>query len=145
MPHVKKMPAKPPEHDRDLVKRMRVYKVSTDLIQVAWDDAEIVLHHPITKDSASQLFTAVVSIAANLAEGYSRSSGRDRARIFEYALGSARESTVWYEAVARVLSEGTLIARSESLEEIKRLLLATIPRERSRLIRPAKTPERRDG
>ena len=139
MPHVKKMPAAPPRPDRDLVKRMRMYQVATALIDLAWDDAEILLHHPITKDSASQLFTAVVSIAANLAEGYSRSSGRDRARIFEYALGSARESTVWYEAVARVLPEGTLEARSESLEEIKGMLLATIPRERSRLIRPAKS------
>ena len=82
--------------------------------------------------------SAVVSIAANLAEGYSRSSGKDRARLFEYALGSARESTVWYEAVARVLPAGTLAARSEKLEEIKRILLAVIPRERSRLIRPSK-------
>lgn len=137
MPHVKKMPAQPPQPDRDLVKRMRVYQIATDLIEVAWADAEILLFHPIAKDSASQLFTAVVSIAANLAEGYSRSSGRDRARIFEYALGSAREATVWYEAVQRALPDGTMRAREESLEEIKRILLATIPRERSRLIRPA--------
>ena len=138
MPHVKKMPSRPPEPDRDLIKRMRVYEVATELIELAWEDAEIVLAHPITKDSASQLFTAIVSIAANLAEGYSRSSGKDRARIFEYALGSARESTVWYGAVGRMLPAGTMKDREARLEEVKRILLAVIPRERARLIRPSK-------
>jgi four helix bundle protein len=138
MPHSKKMPSEPPVPDRDLIKRMKVYQIAAALMELAWEDAQIALYHPITKDSASQLFTAVASIAANLAEGYSRSSGRDRARIFEYALGSARESSVWYEAVGRVLPNGTLDDRSEKLEEVKRILLAVIPRERSRLIRPAK-------
>ena len=136
------MPSEPPKPHRDLVKRMRAYEVAAALIKLAWDDAEIVLAHPITKDAASQLFTAVVSIAANLAEGYSRSSGKDRARIFEYALGSARESTAWYEAVERILPEGTMEDREEKLEEIQRLLLATIPRERNRLIRPARAQSR---
>ncbi len=38
----------------------------------------------------------VGSIRANIAEGYSRGTGKDRARFYEYALGSARESRDWY-------------------------------------------------
>jgi four helix bundle protein len=75
---------------------------------------------------------------ANIAEGYSRSSGRDRARIFEYALGSARECMAWYESAEPVLSATIVRERLDTLEEIRRLLLAIIPRERDRLIRPTK-------
>jgi four helix bundle protein len=117
---------------------MRVYEVASSLMELSWDDATVLHHHPLTKDVAPQLYSAVVSIAANLAEGYSRSSGRDRARIFEYALGSARESSVWYKASAKVLGDSIVAARGDQLEEIKRMLLAIIPRERTRLIRPTR-------
>ncbi|MEO8195070.1 MAG: four helix bundle protein [Gemmatimonadales bacterium] len=76
---------------------MRAYELARELLDDAWTDAEKLNHHQVTEKVASQLYKAVGSIAANLGEGYSRSSGRDRARIFEYALGSARESTTWYE------------------------------------------------
>ena len=69
------------------------------------------------------------------AVGYSRSSGKDRARIFEIALGSTRESMIWYHAATPTLGDITQ-QRLDKLEEIRRLLLATIPRERGRLIRP---------
>ena len=87
---------------------------------------------------SGQLYAAVGSVMANIAEGYSRSSGRDRARIFEYALGSVRESMTWYRSAEPVLGAGVACGRLDTLEEIRRLLLAIIPRERSRLIRPAK-------
>jgi four helix bundle protein len=45
---------------------------------------------------SDQLYEAVGSVSANLAEGYSRGTGKDRARFYEYALGSARESRDWY-------------------------------------------------
>jgi four helix bundle protein len=73
----------------------------------------------------------VSSIGANLGEGYSRSSGKDRARIFEYALSSVRESITWYQAGRPVLGE-VVPARLNVLEEIRRLLLAIIPRERGK-------------
>ena len=90
-------------------------------------------------NTAAQLYAAIGSISARLAEGYSRSSGRDRARIFEYALGSTRESIEWYQSGQPVLGREITTARLNKLEEIRRLLLATIPRERERLIRPRKT------
>ena len=123
----------------DSLKRMTAYQVARDLIDECWPDAEALLVNPITEPAAAQLYTAVVSIAANLAEGYSRSSGRDRARIFEYALGSARESTVWYESGRHVLSHEVLTTRLERLGEIRRILLAVIPRERTRVIRPTRS------
>ena len=121
----------------DPLRKMRSYQLASDLRRVAWDDAEKLQTHSVTLDIARQLYRAVGSIAANLAEGYSRSSGRDRARIFEYALGSARESLEWYQSGLPVLGETVVNARQETLVEIRRLLIATIPRERARTIRPA--------
>ena len=103
-----------------------------------WSDAEKLRHHAATEKISGQLYAAVGSIAANLGEGYSHSSGRDRARIFEYALGSTRESMVWYQAAQPVPGTDIVRDRLDKLEEIRRLLLATIPRERGRLIRPSR-------
>ena len=118
---------------------MRVYQLARDLLQDSWDDAERLRHHRVTEKVSGQLYAATGSIAANLGEGYSRSSGRDRARIFEYALGSVRESMIWYESAAHVLGSEVVSERLVKLEEMRRLLLAIIPRERDRLIRPSKT------
>ena len=138
MPRPKPLPRNPLTADADLVSRMRVARVAAELLDVAWFDAEIVVRNPITVIVAGQLYAAVGSISANLREGYSRSSGRDRARFFEYALGSARETEVWYAASMRLLSAEVMDARGESLAEIERLLLAVIPRERDRQIRPSR-------
>jgi four helix bundle protein len=105
----------------------------------AWMDAEKLRHNLVTEKVAGQLYAAVGSISPNLGEGYSRNSGRDRARIFEYALGSAREATTWYGAAAPVLCSRIVRERLDKLEEIRRLLLAAIPRERDRLIRPSRS------
>ncbi|MFQ5594528.1 MAG: four helix bundle protein, partial [Anaerolineae bacterium] len=45
---------------------------------------------------SDQLYRALVSISSNIAEGYSRGTGKGRAQFYEYALGSARESRDWY-------------------------------------------------
>jgi four helix bundle protein len=115
---------------------MRAYQLARELLINSWPDAERLRHHPATETISGQLYAAVGSIAANIGEGYSRSSGRDRARIFEYALGSTRESMTWYRSAEPVLGAEIVGGRLDTLEEIRRLLLAIIPRERSRLIRP---------
>ncbi|MGH7603455.1 MAG: four helix bundle protein [Gemmatimonadaceae bacterium] len=117
---------------------MRVYRLARELVQEGWTDAEVLRQHVTMEKLCAQLYAAIGSIAANLGEGYSRSSGRDRARIFEYALGSARESMSWYRAAEPILGPEVVRARLDKLEEIRRMLLAIIPRERGRLIRPAK-------
>jgi four helix bundle protein len=111
--------------------RMRVYQIAKDLLHSAWFDAKTLTNDQATQQIAGQLYAAIGSICANIGEGYSRSSGIDRARFFEYALGSARESMTWYEAGRPLLGE-VVVTRLNDLEEVRRLLLAIIPRERAR-------------
>jgi four helix bundle protein len=111
--------------------RMRAYQIAKDLLQAAWLDAKTLSGDPVTQQISGQLYAAIGSISANIGEGYSRSSGIDRSRIFEYALGSVRESMTWYQAAQPVLGD-VVLTRLNDLEEIRRLLLAIIPRERAR-------------
>jgi four helix bundle protein len=124
----------------DPLERMRVYQLAKALLPSSFEDAEVLRGHPITKEIASQLYTAVGSIAANIREGYYRSSGKDRARIFEFALGSAGESEEWYDAGEPVRGSERTETRRKTLREIQRMLKAIIPRERHRLIRPHRPP-----
>jgi len=121
---------------------MRAYRLAVELVEESWNDAEKLRHHQATEKASGQLYAAVGSIAANLGEGYSHSSGKDRARIFEYALGSTRESMAWFRTAEPVLGHNVVSDRLAKLEEIRRLLLATIPRERGRLIRPEHSPRK---
>ena len=116
---------------------MRVYTLARNLLDVAWLDANTLSDDPVTQRMSGQLYAAAGSIVANLGEGYSRSSGKDRSRIFEYALGSVRETMGWYHAARPVLGE-RVRERLNVLEEMRRLLLAIIPRERARTISPKK-------
>ena len=115
---------------------MQAVQITRALLPECWDDAEKLAHNELTRSIAGQLYTAMGSILANLGEGYSRSSGRDRAKMFEYALGSVRESMMWYRSSVRILGQETIDKRLDKLEQVRRLLLATIPRERDRVIRP---------
>jgi four helix bundle protein len=137
MPQIQRVPSSTGEYP-DFIKRMRVYQLAVQLLDESWSDAETLTQNPVTTLVGAQLYKAVGSIAANIGEGYSRSSGRDRARFFEYALGSARESGIWYRAGERLLDARTLTNRRAVLEEIQRMLLAVIPRERGRTIRPGR-------
>jgi four helix bundle protein len=111
---------------------MRVFQLAAALMPDAYQDAKLLQAEPITREIAGQLYAAVCSIEAHTGEGYSRSSGKDRARIFEYALGSVRESMTWYRSGKPVLGDSTANDRLGRLEEMRRLFLAIIPRERGR-------------
>ena len=123
------------DDSHDPLKRMRVHELSGELIPDCFADAKLVRAEPITEEIAGQLYAAVCSIDANIAEAYSRSSGKDRANRFEYALGSVRESMSWYKSLLPVLGDETVKDRRNRLEEMRRLLLAIIPRERGRSIK----------
>jgi four helix bundle protein len=120
------------ETSHDPITRMRVFQLATALIPDAYQDARLLQAEPITAEIAGQLYAAVSSIEGHIGEGYSRSSGKDRARIFEYALGSVRESMTWYRSGRPALGEATANDRLQRLEEMRRLFLAIIPRERGR-------------
>jgi four helix bundle protein len=83
-----------------------------------------------TLSLSDQLYRAVGSIKANIAEGYSHRSGKDQARFYEYSLGSARESRGWYYDVRHVLGEQVAERRVQLMTQIIRLLLTVIPAER---------------
>ena len=131
-------PIPPYKPTDDPLSRMRAYQLASELLDEAWTDADRLRKEPVAEKVAGQLYAAVGSIMANLAEGYSRSSGRDRSHIFEYALGSVRESMVWYRTAQPLLGTEIVGERVNKLEQVRRLLLATIPRERGRTIRPKK-------
>jgi four helix bundle protein len=114
----------------DAVWTMRVYRLSLFLADLAWSDVTKLLKDRRTREVADQLYRAVDSIGANLTEGYSRSSGRDEARFYEYALGSARESRHHYFGGRHVLGETVLNHRIALLAEIIRLTLAMVPSRR---------------
>lgn len=80
---------------------------------------------------SDQLYRAVGSIGANISEGYSRSSGKDRARFYEYALGSARESRGWFYKSRHVLGENVAEHRMRLTTQIIRLLLTMVPDQRN--------------
>jgi four helix bundle protein len=108
---------------------MAVYRLSLFLMDLSWHDATA-LDRGVTLPVATQLYRAVASISANIAEGYGRQSGRDRARYYEYALCSAREALVWYRAARGKLGEDRVRERIAILIEIRQLLLVVAPAQR---------------
>ena len=118
----------------DPIYRMAAYRMALQLSRSAWGDAVRLDKCSITRRVAVQLYTASGSIRANLSEGYSRASGADRARLFEYALGSARESRDWYDLARPILGDQVVDDRDAVLVKIVHILLAVIPRERRRRI-----------
>ena len=115
--------------------REKAYRLAVNVLETAWQDSQVLARYWNTRSVADQLYRAAGSVAANYAEGYSRSSGRDRVRMLEYALGSARECRLWYRAGRHRLPSARVESQINELNQICRLLLAVIPRERSRLIR----------
>jgi four helix bundle protein len=87
-----------------------------------------------------QLTRAAGAVAADLAEGYSRSTRADRLRFYGYALGSIRECSVWYLGLRGTLDDGVLNDRLALIARCRALLLGMlrsqrttgVPRERFR-------------
>ena len=114
---------------------MHAYRGALFAVDAGWSDARRHGGARVTEAVGAQLYRALGSVPANIAEGYSRSSGADRVRIFEYALGSTRESAVCYLAARHVLGRAIYDCRTTVLGEIRRILLTAIPAERERRVR----------
>jgi len=121
----------PAEITSDSLWKMEAYRLALFAADVAWHDVTKLASDRRTWEVASQLYRAVGSIEANISEGYSRGSGRDRARFYEYALGSARESRGWYYKGRHVLAEPVVEHRLRLITQIIRLLLAMVPDQRA--------------
>ena len=124
----------------DILWRMEVYRLAVFASDLAWQDIGKLEKDKRMIGLANQLYRAVGSIGANVAEGYSRRSGKDQARFYEYALGSAREARGWYYQGRHVLSESVATYRIDLLTRIIRLLLAIIPAERGHKLKESEAP-----
>jgi four helix bundle protein len=119
----------------DSLWQMQAYRLSLFLADIGWYDVTKLAQDRRMIKVSNQLYGALGSIGANLAEGYSRGTGKDRARFYEYALGSARESRNWYFDGRHVLGEKIAEHRFRFLARIIRLLLTMIPQQRGRTLR----------
>jgi four helix bundle protein len=120
----------PSQITNDSLWKMEAYRLSLFAVDLGWHDVTKLTGDRRTLDMSGQLYRALGSIEANISEGYSRGSGKDRARFYEYALGSARESRGWYYKGRHVLGEPVAEHRIRLITHVARLLLRMIPDQR---------------
>ncbi len=117
--------ATPPEaYSGDPLWRTRMFRMATYLGARCSTDVSR-LGSRVSHHVAHQFVRAVCSVAANIAEGYSRGANSDRARFYSYALGSVREALAWIDA----LGETPWSPRAEYrdlLVQVRRQLLTAI-------------------
>jgi len=121
----------PAAFTQDKLWRIQAYRLALYLVDLGWEDTKTIRNTIGTSSVADQLYRSLGSISANIAEGFSRQSSRDKARFYEYALGSARESRGWFYKCRHVLSESIVKKRLEILTSIIRLLITMIPQQRN--------------
>jgi len=110
--------------------KLEVYRLALFAAELGWSDVTKLVKDRRTAGLSDQLNRALGSVGGNIAEGYSRGSAKDRARFYEYALGSARESRGWYHDGRHVLGETVTKHRLDPLTQIIRLLLTMVPEQR---------------
>lgn len=124
----------PQEFRADVLWKMSVYRYALFASDLGWSDVTK-MKDKRTVEVADQLYRSLGSVSANIAERYSRGTGKDRARFYEYSLGSARESRDWYFKGRHILGSEVFQHRIKFLTEIIRLLLTMIPQQRGRTLR----------
>ena len=114
----------------DPIWRTPAYRFGVWLADLARKDFDRLHAERGYRNTAEQLLRAVEAISSNLAEGYGRSTGPERARYYDYAQATARESRDWYFKAREVLGTDVVEQRLAVLERIIRILSAIVPRER---------------
>ncbi|MCH7975471.1 MAG: four helix bundle protein [Bacteroidetes bacterium] len=122
----------PSDITADAVWKIEAYRLGLFLADLAWFDASNLLEERRSRRIADQLVRSAGSISANIEEGYSHRTGKDRARFYTYALGSARETRGWYFKGRHVFSSEVTAHRLDLTTQIIRLLLTMIPDQRRR-------------
>lgn len=125
----------PMEIRQDSLWKVEAYRLALFAADIGWFDVTKLMQDRRTLSVADQLYRALGSASANIAEGYSRGTGKDRARFYEYALGSARENRDWYYKSRHILGEVVVTHRIQLATKIIRLLLTMIPQQRGRSLR----------
>ncbi|HLO18255.1 MAG TPA: four helix bundle protein [Anaerolineales bacterium] len=125
----------PSEITNDPIWKLEVYRLALFADDIGWNDVLALSKNNLMWSVADQLHRSLGSISANLTEGYSRSKGLDRARFFEFSLGSARESRDWYYKSRHVLPAEVVKHRMELITRIVSMLAPLISHQRKNAIR----------
>jgi len=134
----------PTEITADALWTVEAYRLALFAADLGWHDVTKLIRDKRTLDLSDQLYRSLGSIGANLAEGYSRGTGKDRARFYEYSLGSARESRGWYYNGRHVLGEAVATHRIQLTTQLVRLLLTMVPDQRGTFLHEAPAAYRTD-
>ncbi|HBX65455.1 MAG: four helix bundle protein [Balneola sp.] len=119
----------PKEITNDIVWKIEAYRFGLFLSDACWKDSSSIIAEKRFA-LADQLYRSVGSISANIVEGYSRLSNKEKARFCEIALGSAREARDWYFKSRHIIGEETAQTRIIMLTSIARLLQSMISNHR---------------
>ncbi|NWF62734.1 MAG: four helix bundle protein, partial [Chloroflexi bacterium] len=65
----------PEEITKDPLWELEVYWLGFFIADITWDDTEVLFKSPSTRSAADQIRRSLDGISANIAEGYSRSTG----------------------------------------------------------------------
>ena len=128
----------PQDIAQDPLWNLEVYRLGMFVADIGWEEIESLNKKNVTREPAEQIASSLNSISANIAEGYSRSTGKDRARYFEYSLGEAREARDRYFKVRRFLKEEVVLHRIKILTHIVKILNAFVPVQRKHGLREEK-------
>ena len=120
----------PPDLVGDPIWRMTAYRISLFMADLVRLDARKLFDLGAPSHKTNQLESSVESVEANLSEGYSKFSGKDRARFFEIALASAREARGWYRRSSPWLGSQEAAERQMMLTQVIKILTVAIPDER---------------
>lgn len=129
------MKTMPEDLTQDPLWGLEVYRLGFFIADITWDETEALFKNPSTRNAADQIRRSLDSISANIAEGYSRSTGKDRARYFEYSLGEAREARDRIYKTRRVLKPEVVLHRMKILTQIIKILNTFVPAQRKKGLR----------
>jgi four helix bundle protein len=121
----------PPDLRGDSLWRMTAYRMAYFLAELVRDDARHLQRRGAPWHKIDQLERSVESVESNISEGYSKFSGKERAKFFETALASAREARGQYRRTSEWLGSEESEERRMMLTQVIKILTVTIPRERN--------------
>ncbi len=110
----------------DSLDKVIFYQKSLQLWDMYWSDSEILFQDFRGKELARQLVRSVDSISANIEEGYGRGFGKEYPHFLRISRGSARESKGRYNRCSKLLSEKTILERTNLLDEIIAMITKSI-------------------
>ena len=116
---------------QDPIWRTPAYRYGLWLADLAAADVVPLFKQVETRNLADQLLRAAQGISSNLAEGYGRTTGPERARYYDYAASDARECRDWYYKARQHLALDVLEQRHDLLLRVIKILSVVIPRERA--------------